>query len=435
MTFICKTLFATVLVLLPFAGSTSTLDDTERDMIEWIDAHTEDAIALLEETVNISSGTNNHEGVRQVGVVMRRELDDLGFHSEWVDQSHVQRAGHLFGYKHGTTGRKFLMIGHLDTVFEVDDAFEGFRRDGETAYGPGVDDMKSGNAIIVYALRALAEVGVLDDIQVTVAYTGDEEKPGRPVAESRKELIEAGRWADYSLGFEAAVTYDDTDWATIARRSSGSWTLSVAGKQAHSSGIFSDNTGAGAVFEAARILNSFYEELRGEDYLTFNVGTLLGGTDVTYDPAQSSGTVFGKGNVVPRKVIVNGGLRTISLEQLERAKAAMQEIVARNLPHTTASISFTDGYPPMSPTEGNRQIYRVLSDVNAALGRGAMQVLDPSKRGAADISFVSPFSDSIAGLGALGSGGHTPDETLDLNSMSLAIKRTALLIYRLSRQH
>jgi glutamate carboxypeptidase len=294
--------------------------------------------------------------------------------------------------------------------------------------------MKSGNVIMVYALKALAAVGALDGIQVTVAYTGDEEKTGKPVAVSRKELIDAGRWADYSLGFESAVTYDDIDWATIARRSSGSWTLQVQGKQAHSSGIFNERTGAGAVFEASRILNEFYEEVRGEEYLTFNVGTILGGTDVTYNSQESRGTVFGKRNVVPRKVIVNGGIRTISLEQLERTKEAMRAVVARNLPHTSASISFTDSYPPMPPTEGNRQMYRVLSSVNEALGRGPMQVLDPSRRGAADISFVSPYSDSIAGLGALGSGGHSPNESLDLSSMPLAIKRTALLIYRLSRK-
>ncbi len=428
-----KMIFAATLAMLPTVGLPSTLDDTERRMIEWIDAHTADAIALLEETVNISSGSNNHEGVREVGVVMRRELDALGFDTEWIDQSHVQRAGHLFGYRYATSGKKFLMIGHLDTVFEADDGFEGFRREGNTAYGPGVDDMKSGNVIIVYALKALADAGVLDDIQVTVAYTGDEEKTGKPVAVSRKELIDAGRWADYSLGFEGAVTYDDTDWATIARRSSGSWELEVKGRQAHSSGIFSERTGAGAVFEAARILNSFYEELSDEEYLTFNVGTILGGTDITYDGAQSRGTAFGKRNVVPSNVVVNGGIRAISLEQLEHAKKAMQDIVARNQPRTSASISFRDSYPPMPPTEGNRAIYQVLSGANEALGRGPMQVLDPSRRGAADVSFVAPYSDSIAGLGGLGTGAHSPNETLDLESMPLAIKRAALLIYRLSR--
>ena len=414
--------------------SAAELDDTERRIGEWIDANVEPAVALLEETVNIGSGTMNHDGVRKVGKVMRRELDSLGFATSWIEMPpEVNRAGHLFGYREVGDGPNILMIGHLDTVFEADNTFQSFERDGDTARGPGVDDMKSGNVIIVYALKALAEVGVLDDVNITVAYTGDEEKTGSPLSIARRDLVEAGRWADVALGFEGAVTYDDTDWATIARRSSSSWMLTVEGRQAHSSGIFGDDVGAGAIFEAARILNAFYDQVRGEEHLTFNAGTIQGGTDVDYDPQQNRGTTFGKTNVVPRKVVVHGGMRTLSADQLERARAAMQAIVADNLPHTEASISFEDRYPPMSPTDGNRRLQILLSGINQALGRGEMPALDPSRRGAADISFVAPYTDALAGLGALGSGGHTPNESLDLASMPLAIKRAALLIYRLSR--
>jgi glutamate carboxypeptidase len=345
------------------------------------------------------------------------------------------RAGHLFGRKLDGRAKKFVLIGHLDTVFEADDAFQGFARNGDTATGPGVDDMKSGNVVIIYALKALREIGALDDIPVVVAYTGDEEKTGRPLSVGRKELIEAGQWADIALGFESAVHREGFDWATIARRSSSRWMLTVEGKQAHSSGVFSDDVGAGAIFEAARILNTFYEELRGEEHLTFNVGTILGGTDVTYDPQQNRGTAFGKTNVVPRTAVVHGGLRTISAEQLERTRTAMRAIVAESLPQTRANIEFAEGYPPMFPSEGNRRLKVVLSEINEALGRGPMKELDPSMRGAADVSFVAPYTDAIAGLGALGDGGHTPNESLDLTSLPLAIKRTAILIYRLSNDN
>ena len=420
-------LFAT----LPAVGQ--ALDENERQMVEWIDAHAEDAIALLEETVNISSGTMNQAGVREVGRAMRRELEQLGLDSEWIEMpEEMGRAGHLFGRKLDGTAKKFLLIGHLDTVFEADDAFQGFARTGNTATGPGVDDMKSGNVVIVYALKALQEIGALDDIPVVVAYTGDEEKTGRPLSISRRALIEAGQWADIALGFESAVHREGSDWATIARRSSSRWILNVEGKQAHSSGIFSDDVGAGAIFETARILNAFYDEVRGEDHLTFNVGTILGGTDVTYDPQQNRGSAFGKTNVVPRKTIVHGGMRTISIEQLERPRDVMRAIVAESLPQTSASIEFAEGYPPMFPTEGNRSLKVVLSAINEALGRGPMKELDPSMRGAADVSFVAPYTDAIAGLGALGDGGHTPNESLDLASLPLAVKRAAILIYRIS---
>jgi glutamate carboxypeptidase len=410
------------------------LTSEEQRMADWIDAHAEDAIALLEETVNIGSGTMNQDGVRAVGDVMRRELDALGLDTEWIEMpEEMNRAGHLFGRKDGS-GRKVLLIGHLDTVFESDDAFQAFVRDGDTAVGPGVDDMKSGNVIIVYALKALAEIGALDDIPVVVAYTGDEEKTGSPLQVARRDLIEAGKWADIALGFEGAIHYDGQDWATIARRSSSSWILEVEGRQAHSSGIFGEDVGAGAIFEASRILNGFYEEVRGEEYLTFNAGNIQGGTDVTYDSQQNRGTSFGKTNVVPRKVVVHGGLRTISLEQLARAKEKMEAIVAQSHPLTSATISFRDSYPPMKPTAGNERLQQILSGINEALGRGPMPVLDPSRRGAADISFVAPYADSLAGLGALGKGGHSPNESLDLASMPLAIKRAAILVYRLGSE-
>ncbi len=400
-------------------------------MIAWIDAHTEDAIELLEETVNIGSGTMNHDGVRQVGVVMRRELDAMGLETEWIDMPpDMNRAGHLFARTDGD-GKKFLLIGHLDTVFEADDEFQSFERDGDMARGPGVEDMKSGNVIIVYALRALQEIGALDNLAVVVAYIGDEEKAGSPLSIARKDLIEAGKWADVAFGFESAMIYDDTDWATIARRSSSSWKLEVTGKQAHSSEIFREEFGAGAIFEAARILNAFYDEVRGEEHLSFNAGTIQGGTDVDYDDQQNRGRTFGKTNIVPRKVVVHGGMRTISQEQLERAREKMRAIVAQSLPHTSAKIKFWDRYPSMSPTDGNRRLQAQLSEINELLGRGPMPALDPSRRGAADISFVAPYTDALAGLGPFGKGGHTPNESLDLTTMSLAIKRAAILIHRL----
>ena len=250
---------------------------------------------------------------------------------------------------------------------------------------------------------------------------------------ARRHRVEAGQWADIGLGFESAIYDDGQDWSTIARRSSSDWILTVEGRQAHSSGIFSDEVGAGAIFEAARILNEFYERVRGEQYLTFNAGNIQGGTDVSYDPQQNRGTAFGKTNVVPNKVIVHGGMRTISQDQLDRAQAAMRAVVASGLPHTNATIEFGEGYPPMAPTEGNRRLANMLSAINESLGRGPMAELDPLKRGAADVSFVAPYTDALAGLGALGEGGHTPQESLDLASMPLAIKRAAILIYRLSR--
>jgi glutamate carboxypeptidase len=417
---------------LAFSSTALSFSDHEHAMLDWIDAHQDEAIKLLEETVNIGSGTMNHAGVRAVGDAMASSMEDLGMAIEWIDMPpEVDRAGHLVARK-GGAGAKFLLIGHLDTVFEADDTFQAFTREGNVATGPGISDMKSGNVVLVYALKALAEAGVLEDIPIAVVFTGDEEKPGKPLEVARKDLIDAGKWADIALGFEGAITTEDSDWATIARRSSSSWILETTGTQAHSSAIFSERVGAGAINEAARILSRFYEDVRGDYGLTFNAGTIQGGTTVTYDSAQNRGSTFGKTNVVPSTATVHGGIRALTPEQLAASKTAMLEVVADHLPNTTATLTFEDSYPPMAPTEGNRALADQLSQINEELGRGPMKIWDPLRRGAADIAFVAPYTDALAGLGALGEGGHTPHESLELDSMSLAIKRTALLIHRLA---
>lgn len=416
------------------AFAAQSLDKNEQAIVAWSETNAEPAIDLIEKLVNINSGTRNIQGVKNVGAVLRAELDELGFDTRWVDMpDEMERGGHLFGTLKGDRGEKILLIGHLDTVFEPSEGVQSFVRDGATATGPGAIDMKSGDVVIIYALKALQAAGLLDGMQIVVAYTGDEEDSGRPLDVARHDLIEAGKWADIALGFEAGIDAQGSEWITIARRSASRWCLEVTGKQAHSSGVFSESTGAGAIFEAARILNGFYDKVKGEEYLTFNPGTILGGTDVQGDCDSDSGSAFGKTNVVANRAIVRGGMRTISQDQTERAREAMRAVVAENLPRTTATIHFEDSYPAMFPSEGNKALGQLLSGINEDLGRAPMPTLDPARRGAADISFVAPYTDGLAGMGPYGSGGHTPNESLDLDSIPIAVQRAAILMYRLSQ--
>ena len=431
---VCCLIISACMINPEVSMASQSLDANEQAIIAWSEANSETAVDLLEELVDINSGTLNQQGVKDVGAILREELEKLEFRTRWVDMpGEMQRAGHLFGKLDGNRGKKLLLIGHLDTVFEPEDSFQRFKREGSKAIGPGTEDMKSGNVIIIYALKALQHAGVLDGMQIVVAYTGDEEESGRPLDIARKDLIEAGQWADVALGFESGVDRGGQEWVTISRRSSSRWCLEVTGKQAHSAGIFNDRNGAGAIFEAARILNGFYAEVRGEKYLTFNPGTIIGGTEVEADCGTHHGKASGKTNIIANRAIVRGGMRTISYDQMQRAREAMRAVVARNLPVTSASITFEDSYPAMAPTEANQQLGVMLSEINQDIGREAMPVLDASRRGAADISFVAPYTAGLAGMGAYGKGGHTPNESLDLDSIPIAIQRAAILMYRLSR--
>lgn len=424
-------LFLVLFLLFGAELVTADLTELENRIIAIAERDKESAIALLARTVNINSGTMNHLGVKAIGDIFAEEFQDLGLTTTWHDMSEVNRAGHLFAETAGESGsRCLLLIGHLDTVFEPDSPFQTFERQGDHATGPGVNDMKGGDVVILYALKALKEVGVLDDLNLIVALIGDEEKSGSPKSISRYHLIEASKRCDIALGFEIATSLNA---ATVARRGSSGWRLDVTGKRAHSAGIFNDEVGSGAIFEAARILNQFHEQLTGEEYLTFNPGVILGGTDVDYDPSRNKGGTFGKTNVVAQSVVVHGGLRTISPAQEASARARMKAIAENNhLPKTSAQITFQDGYPSMPPTEGNMAVLANLSGVSVDLDQGEVVAFDPGKRGAADVSFVAGYVDVIDGVGAEGNGAHTLDESIDLATLPLLIQRAAILIHRLS---
>jgi glutamate carboxypeptidase len=404
-------------------------------MVQTVDAEQERTVSMLANWVNQNSGTMNFEGVEAVGRMVRAELEPLGFKVDWLDMKAAGRSGHVVArHKGSRRGKRLLLIGHLDTVFEAESPFQKFVRSGDRATGPGIGDDKGGMAVIVAALRAMHAAGTLKDANITVVLTGDEEDAGDPIQVTRGPLIEAGKWADVALDFEGLSQEGGQDTGSIARRSSDTWTLVASSPTGHSSGIFGRYEGYGAVYELTRILDAFRRELR-EDKLTYNVGLVGGGATAGMDPERIRLNATGKGNIIPPVAVARGDLRAISPEQIARVKARMQAIVAQHLPGTTALISFDPGgYPPMPPTEGNRALLARLNAVNRDMGLAEMGELDPAKRGAGDISFVAGDVDGLVGLGPAGSGSHAPGERVDIGSIFKQAKRAAILMSRLVKE-
>ena len=297
-------------------------------------------VALLGRLVNQNSGSLNVDGVTKVAAMMRAEFEPLGFKVEWEDMKAVGRAGHLVASKSGK-GKRMLLIGHLDTVFEPSSPFRKFVRDGDKAIGPGAGDDKGGLVVIVAALRAMQAAGTLKDASVTVYLTGDEEKTGTPLSIARAGLIAAGKAADVALEYEGLAINAGRDMGTVARRSAASWEIRTTGSTGHSAGVFGKERGYGAIYEMARILDGFRRELP-EPNLTYNVGVLAGGTPATIDADGVVVTASGKTNVVAAEAVARGDLRTLTPEQDAGVRAKMATIVAQNLPKTTAKLVFLD---------------------------------------------------------------------------------------------
>jgi glutamate carboxypeptidase len=400
--------------------------------------------ALLEQLVNINSGTMHLAGVVAVKDVLVPRLQALGFQVHWIPMDTVTgRAGDLVA-EHpcpagtGHCGKRLLLIGHMDTVFEPSSTFQRYApvpdSAGKAASGPGVADMKGGLVIMLAALQAMKQASALDTSEIRIVLSGDEERPGAPLDKARHDLIEAAKQSDVALEFEPSVRQDDgKDTISIARRSSTMWHIEATGLSGHSSQIFGEHFGYGAIYELTRILDAFRTQLP-EDGLTSNVGLVLGGATAQMNAEQTGGAATGKDNVIPPTAIAYGDLRTVSDEQTAGAEEKMRAIVARHLPKTDAKITFNAGYPAMAVTPAGRELLREWSDASEALGLGPVTEAGPMTRGAGDISFVAKYVPGLVGVGALGKGSHAEGETIFLDSVPSQAKRNAVLMERLSHQ-
>jgi glutamate carboxypeptidase len=419
-----RVLFLLLLPLLPVCVASAALTPTEEKIVAAVKTQAIDFNRDLEAAVRIDSATENIAGVRKLADVFGAQLSAIGLDYRFAAlPASSGRAGHLVAEHKGTQGKRVLLIGHLDTVLP----FKNYRVEGDKALGSGTSDIKGGDLIIIYALRALHAAGALTNTQIIVVMTGDEEAVGRPIEVARQELFDAAKRSDVALAFEGAIA----NTGTVARRSSTSWEIEVQGATGHSSGIFSTAMGAGSVYEAARIIDGFYQELRKLEGLTLNPALIVGGTDVSLD--RTRGQTEGKTNITAQRTLIRGDLRTVSAKQLAEAQTMMKAIVAKHLPRTSATITFSEGYPAMADSPANRSLLAQLDQASRDLGFAAITAYDPRSRGAGDIAFVSPPLPALDGLGIRGGGAHAPNEWADLKTVPELVQRTALLIYRLTR--
>ena len=406
-------------------------------MIQTVDAEQQRTVSMLERWVNQNSGSLNLAGVEAVRRMVEPEFQQLGFKTEWIDMKQAGRAGHLVARHNGSRrAKRLLLIAHIDTVFEPDSPFQRWALEGAKAHGPGAGDDKGGVAVIVAALRAMQAAGTLKDSNITVFLTGDEEDAGSPLAISRRDLIAEGKKAGAALDFEDLATEDTpdgpVDMGSTARRSAGSWTVTVTGRSAHSAGVGANNYGA--IYELSRIIDQFRRELP-EDKLTYNVGLIGGGQTAKMDEGRIRLEATGKTNIIAATAVARGDMRAISQDQIERTRSKMRAIVAQSIAGAHSEISFDeDSYPPMPPTDGNRAILARLNAVNSDMGLAPMGELDPSRRGAGDISFVAADVDGLVGLGPSSDGSHTDKEVVDIPSIFKQAKRAAILMSRLAKE-
>jgi glutamate carboxypeptidase len=354
-------------------------------------------LAAVERLVVVNSFTDNRDGGVRVGELLAAELSSIEGVSVRALPS-TRFAPHLIASTRAAEASAegcVAIVGHLDTVFPPG-TFEGFRRDGALARGPGVLDMKGGLVLAIEALRALSAAGLLGRARVRFAIVSDEEvgsPEGQPLLRRELEgaacalILEAGRAADKVI---------------TARKGTGGARVSATGRAAHSGNAHEQ--GANAIWALARFVDraqALTDYARG---VTVSVGKISGG--------QSK-------NTVPDQAECALDFRFERLADGEATFAALREAAAAaaaSLPGTGMRVEGGPARMPLERTEANVALYReYAAHARAAgLGDGESALLG----GGSDASTTATMGiPSIDGLGPRGSGFHTKEELIEVATL------------------
>jgi glutamate carboxypeptidase len=361
-------------------------------------------LALLERLVNEGSFTEDAAGGERVGRMLADELSRFASMSVRAVPSE-RFAPHLVAATRAAEASAdgaIALVGHLDTVFPPG-SFEGFRRDGALARGPGVLDMKGGLVVMLEALGALDALGALAAIPVRVVVVSDEEV-GSP--EGRGVIEREARGCRAALVFEAGRKGDAI---ITARKGTGSAKVVATGTAAHAGNAH--EAGANAIWALARFVDRAQRLTDYERGVTVNVGTISGGTSKNTVPERAEAAVDYR--------FVEPGDGEATLRALELAARE----AAADVPRTTVTVARGAGRQPLVRTDANLALYAAYAACARAAGLGASEA--PRLGGGSDASTTAALGiPSIDGLGPRGTGFHTTDELIEV--ASLAPKAEAL---------
>jgi glutamate carboxypeptidase len=368
-------------------------------------------LAAIERLVHVNSFTDNVAGGNLVGAMLTEMLMDLpGVSVRGVLSE--RHATHLVASTRAAEASSegcVAIVGHLDTVFPPG-TFEGFRVEDGIARGPGVLDMKGGLVVAIEALRALAQVGLIEAVPVRFVIVSEEEI-GSPESQAILQRELAG--AACSLTLEAGRA---ADRVITARKGTGAVKAVASGRAAHAGNAHQQ--GANAIWALARFIDRAQQLTDYEAGVTVNVGKVSGGQGKNTVPDQAEALVDF------RFVKIESGEATFA-RLVEAGRAA-----AESVPGTTVSVTGGPARMPLERTDENLALYREYAAHAKAAGLGDGEA--PLLGGGSDASTTAAMGiPSIDGLGPRGSGFHTKDELIEIGS--LVPKAEAMAAFLASR--
>jgi glutamate carboxypeptidase len=376
----------------------------ERKILDWLAGQSDAMRVLLEELVNIDSGSYNKAGVDRVGAAICRFLDRHGIAYETVPNA---RFGDGIRASVGAPGeRNILLMGHRDTVFPDGEAGRRlFRAENGRGYGPGVADMKAGLVMNCFVAAAFQKLGGAP-APLVVLFTADEEI-GSP---SSRGLIEAeAKHARFVLNAEPGRPPN----AVVTGRKAGIFMrFAVAGKAAHSGANFEQ--GASAIGEMAHKIVALHALTDLAKGITVNVGIVQGGQTVNTVAPSARGEI---------------DLRYVDPADRGRVLDAIGAIIADStVPNTSAKLEPYAEFLPMVPTGESKRLFEIYTGCARSPGQSVTGIFTG---GCSDAGFSSALgAPTVCAVGPIGERGHTPEEYVELETLVTRAQALALTIMR-----
>jgi len=358
---------------------------------------------MLQRMVAINSFTGNREGVNRVGQLTAQSFAPLGFKAELVPSANPAWGDHLVLTRAGTGPRSVAIISHLDTVFppeeEVRNNFH-WQREGNRIFGPGTHDIKGGTVLIWLTLSALQQFApaLFDQTSWRLFFNSSEEALSQDFGEVCRRRIDRGTVA--ALVFEAEGRMDNQHLLVAARKGRATWRVIVAGRGAHAGGKHA--YGANAILQLAQTIQQIQALTDYQRDLTFNVGTVSGGT-VT--------------NRVPHEAVAEGEFRAFTPEVFAQAKSALLALAG---PGSICSpvdryscqvqIQIRSESRPWPRNPGTDRLLQIWKGAGAQLG---VAVGEELRGGLSDGNLIWDVLPTLDGLGPWGDNDHCSERSPD----------------------
>jgi glutamate carboxypeptidase len=369
-------------------------------------------LQLLEQVVNIDSGTGDVEGGRKVAGVLIARLKTLGMTVESVPAEEAGLPDNTVATLTGRGKSRILMIGHIDTVFGPGTVqHRPFRTDDKRAYGPGVADEKGGVVEGMYALQILHDLGFRNFAKVVFLMETSEER-GSPG--TRALIGKLLKDADVELNLEPG---DAPDTLTVWRKGSNTFRIDVKGRAAHAGVAPQD--GRNAALELIHQISGLEVFPKSGEGLTVNLTVMHAGTRANIIPEDASAQI---------NVRVRDKADFARVEQVLRKNAETTVI-----PDTKVTISGGEGYPPLPNNPATDKLAARAQRIYAGIGR---TVAAGGNGGASESALAADAGiPALDGLGPVGGGFHSDQEFLELDTVTPRLYLLTMLLMDLGASH